>query len=126
MGNTDDVVVVRPNAFHSGSEIASSAAITSGNAAGSQPAIAAFTAISSTVATPLAGGSTQSAWSAGYGVAASSASIGIVGGGQHRHAVAPTLGDRALVLLAWICADLELLAREGAHAFTPSSASTCG
>src|SRR5258705_6521293 len=74
IGNTLEVVVVSPNAFHSGSEIASSAAITTGNAAGSTPAIAALTAISSTVATPLLGGSTHNAWSAGYGVAASSAS----------------------------------------------------
>ena len=61
IGNTLDVVVVSPNAFHSGSEIASSAAITNGNAAGSTPAIAALTAISSTVATPLLGGSTHNA-----------------------------------------------------------------
>ena len=61
IGNTLEVVVVSPNAFHSGSEIASSAAITKGNAAGSTPAIAELIAISSTVATPLLGGSTQSA-----------------------------------------------------------------
>src|SRR5690242_9859683 len=75
IGQTLEVVVVSPNAFHSGSAIASNAAITNRNAAGSTPAIAALTAISSTVATPLTGGSTQSAWSAGYGVAASNASI---------------------------------------------------
>ena len=60
IGNTLDVVVVRPNAFHSGSDSASSAASTTPNAAGSTPAIAALIATSSTVATPLHGGSTQS------------------------------------------------------------------
>src|SRR5690348_12228454 len=74
IGHTLDVVVVSPNAFHSGSEIASSAATTTGNAAGWTPAIAALTAINSTVATPLLGGRTHNAWSAGYGVAASNAS----------------------------------------------------
>ena len=64
IGNTLDVVVVSPNAFHSGTRIASSAASTSGNAAGSTPAIAAFTATSSTVATPYCGGSTPTTWSA--------------------------------------------------------------
>src|SRR4051812_48465216 len=73
IGQTLEVVVVSPKAFHSGSEIASSAATTNGNAADSQPAIAAFTAISSMVATPLLGGSTHNAWSDGYGVAASRA-----------------------------------------------------
>src|SRR6516225_8870547 len=74
IGNTLDVVVVNPKAFHSGSVIASSAASTYGKAAGSTPAIAALIAISSTVATPLTGGSTHSAWSAGYGDSASKAS----------------------------------------------------
>ena len=60
IGNTLDVVVVRPNGFHSGSESASSAASTRPNAAGSTPAIAALIATSSTVATPLHGGSTHS------------------------------------------------------------------
>src|SRR5438132_7789995 len=75
IGNTLDVVVVSPNAFHSGSESASSAAITTAKAAGSTPASAALTATSSTVATPLLGGRTQTTWSGGYGDAASSASI---------------------------------------------------
>src|SRR5689334_1743092 len=75
IGNTLDVVVVRPKAFHSGSDSASSAASTKGNAAGSTPASAALIATSSTVATPLTGGSTHTTWSAGYGDAASSASI---------------------------------------------------
>jgi hypothetical protein len=75
IGNTLDVVVVSPNAFHSGSESASSAASTMANAAGSTPAIAELTATSSTVATPLQGGRTHSTWSAGYGEAVSSASI---------------------------------------------------
>jgi CheY-like chemotaxis protein len=57
--DTLDVVVVSPNAFHSGSDSASSAASTTPNAAGSTPAIAALMATSSTVATPLHGGRTQ-------------------------------------------------------------------
>ena len=75
IGKTLDVVVVSPNAFHSGSESASSAARTSGKAAGSTPASAALIATSSVVATPLTGGRTHTTWSAGYGVAASNASI---------------------------------------------------
>src|SRR3954471_19535882 len=75
IGNTLDVVVVSPNAFHSGSAIASSAAMTNLNAAGSTPAIAALIATSSIVATPLTGGSTHNGWSAGYGDRASNASI---------------------------------------------------
>src|SRR3954469_24465010 len=74
IGNTLDVVVVRPNAFHSGSTIASSAATTNGNAAGSTPAIAALMATSSIVATPLTGGSTHNGWSAAYGDVTSNAS----------------------------------------------------
>src|SRR5439155_16023073 len=75
IGNTLDVVVVSPNAFHSGSEIASSAATTTPKAAGSTPASAALIATSSTVATPLRGGRTHTTWSGGYGDAANSASI---------------------------------------------------
>ena len=117
---------MRPKAFHSGSEIASNAGDHERKRAGSQPAIAAFTAISSTVATPLLGGSTHSAWSAGYGVAARSAFDRVVGGRQHRHAVAPPLGERALVLRSWVRADLDLLGNQATHDRAPSSASTCG
>ena len=59
IGNTLEVVVVSPNAFHSGSDSASSAASTYGNASGSTPASAALIATSSVVATPLTGGSTH-------------------------------------------------------------------
>ncbi len=82
IGKTLDVVVVRPNAFHSGTSSASSAAITSGNAAGSTPAIAAFAATSSTVATPAPGGNTPTTWSDGSGAAARSASIAASLGGS--------------------------------------------
>ena len=125
IGNTLDVVVVSPNAFHSGSEIASSAAITSGNAAGSHPAIAALTAIeldrrdtvdrrqhAQRVVGRVRRGREQRL-------------DRVVGGGQQRHAVAPTLRDRELVLRARIGADLDLLDGER-HALAPSSASTCG
>ena len=61
---------------------ASSAASTSGNASGCTPAIAAFAATSSTVATPYCGGSTPTTWSAGSGVHASSASIAASVGGS--------------------------------------------
>src|SRR5680860_427766 len=74
IGATLDVVVVRPNAFHSGALMASIAATTTPNAAGSAPAIAALAASSSTVATPLRGGRTATTWSAGYGAASTSAS----------------------------------------------------
>src|SRR5689334_14974719 len=80
-GNTLEVVVVKPKAFHSGTSSASSAARTNGSAAGSQPAIAALIATSSTVATPYFGGKAPTTWSARYGVAASSAStVSSVGG----------------------------------------------
>src|SRR5256714_13841064 len=60
IGNTLEVVVVNPKAFHSGRRIASIAATTCGNAAGSTPAIAALTATSSTVAGPYRGGTSPS------------------------------------------------------------------
>src|SRR5437763_12073398 len=75
IGQTLEVVVVSPKAFHSGSESASSAARTTPNASGATPASAALTATSSTVATPLRGGSTHTTWSAGYGEASRSVSI---------------------------------------------------
>ena len=108
IGNTLDVVVVSPNAFHSGVVSASSAARTSGNAAGCTPAIAAFAATSSTVATPYCGGSTPSTWSGGSGVRASSASIASSVGGRQRRAVAPPLGERSLVERVGVGGDLDL------------------
>lgn len=82
IGNTDEVVVVSANAFHSGALIASSAASTQGNAAGSTPAIAALIAASSTVATPWRGGRTPMMWSGGCGVAASRRSMRSSVGGR--------------------------------------------
>ena len=95
IGNTLDVVVVSPNAFHSGSEIASSAASTSGNAAGSHAGhrrVDRDELDGRDAVAPAAARTTT--WSAGYGVAASSASIASSVGGQQRHAVAPALGER--------------------------------
>ncbi len=125
IGNTLDVVVVRPKAFHSGSDSASSAASTNGNAAGSTPAIAALTATSSTVATPLTGGRTQTTWSAGYGDAASSASIASSVAGSCGTPSLQCSSQRELVLRARIGGDLDPFARER-HAVTPRSSSTFG
>jgi hypothetical protein len=95
-GKTLEVVVVMATAFHSGRRTASSAASTRGKARGSQPAITALMAISSTLARPCRGGSAPSAWSAGSGVAASRstmrASVGATSGAPSPH---PSASDRA-------------------------------
>ena len=80
-----------------------------------RPAIAALIATSSTVATPLTGGSTHTHVVGRVRRRREQRLDRVVGRGEQRHAVAPVLFERQLVLRARIGGDLDPLARRASR-----------
>ena len=127
IGNTLDVVVVSPNAFHSGSRIASSAASTSGNAAGSTAGhgrvdgdeLDGRHAVLRRQHADDVVGRVGRRFQAGEDA--------LVGRREQRDAVAPALRERQLVERDGIGGRLGALGGEHVgHGRTPSSSSACG
>ena len=111
-GNTLDVVVVMPSRLNASSHIASSAAITYGKPHASQPAIAAFTAANSIVASRFIGGRipiTSSVWN---GVEARIPRTRSLGGREQRESIAPTVGEGELVERDGVVVDGDTFARQ--------------